>query len=97
MPGSAERSEWSGLLLIPRQPAFEGRWLECFYKDCEWMTKMVSVTLASQALCGRTRQLLPEVESNSPRFESELARHLCSGQQKVTEMRLQRLSLSEPT
>lgn len=61
------------------------------------MTKMVSVTLASQALCGRTRQLLPEVESNSPRFESELARHLCSGQQKVTEMRLQRLSLSEPT
>lgn len=32
--------------------------------------------LASQALCGRTRQLLPEVESKSPSFESELARHL---------------------
>ena len=58
------------------------------------MTKMVSVTLASQALCGRTRQLLPEVKSNSPRFESELAWHLCSGQQRVMEIRLQRLSVS---
>ena len=70
--------------------------LECFYKDREWMPKMASITLASwaQALCGGTRQLLPEVESNSPHSESELAWRLCSGQQKVMEMRLQRLSVS---
>lgn len=28
-PGSAEQNEWSGLLLIQRQPAFGGRGLEC--------------------------------------------------------------------